>query len=171
MKLQKLESLVVQFAIASFVGWLYEILATCLIYGNYYDRGVLHLPMCPIYGFGAMILSVVLGRVKQVAHIFVLATVITAGFELLSAYVLEYGFQKVLWSYEGWPLNFQNRISLVSSMIFGGLAVLFLKGVKPWTERICRSGKPALLHALVIGVLLACIAWEGWICRMGAGIR
>lgn len=171
MRLQKLEILVLQFAIASFVGWLYEILATWLIYGNYYDRGVLHLPMCPIYGFGAMLLSAVLGKVKPVVYIFVSATVITAGFELLSAYVLEYGFHRVLWSYEGWPLNFQNRISLVSSMIFGGLAVLFLKGVKPWTERICRSGKPAVLHVFVIGFLLACVTWEGWIYLMGAGNR
>ena len=160
MKLRKAESLILQFITASFVGWVYEIAATCLIYGRYYDRGVLHLPLCPIYGFGALGLAVLFKNVRSGPYIFLGGTIATAIFELLSAYGLEYVFHLTLWTYEGWPLNFQNRISLVSSMIFGILAVIFLKCVKPGVEVFCRKSSPLKLHILVTVILLACVALE-----------
>lgn len=160
MKLRKAESLILQFITASFVGWVYEIAATYLIYGRYYDRGILHLPLCPIYGFGALGLAILFKNVRSGPYIFLGGTIVTAIFELLSAYGLEYVFHLTLWTYEGWPLNFQNRISLVSSMIFGILGVIFLKCVKPGVEAFCRKCPPSGLHILVTVILLVCAALE-----------
>lgn len=160
MKLQRAESLILQFIIASFVGWVYEIIATYLIYGRYYDRGILHLPLCPIYGFGALGLAVLFRNVRPGRYIFLGGTIVTAVFELFCAYGLEYFFHLTLWTYEGWPLNFQNRISLISSMIFGILAVIFMKCVKPCVETFCRKSSPLWIHILVTVLLLVCAAVE-----------
>ena len=48
------------FSLASCIGWLYEMACVFIIYGYYFDRGVLHLPMCPIYGVGILLLMLVL---------------------------------------------------------------------------------------------------------------
>lgn len=159
-KLQRAECLILQFITASFIGWVYEIIATYLIYGEYYDRGILHLPLCPIYGFGALGLALLFRKVRSGLYIFIGAVVVTAVFELLSAYVLEYVFHLILWTYEGWPLNFQNRISLVSSVIFGILGVIFLKCVKPGVEALCRKSRPLWIHIFIALLLIVCTVAE-----------
>lgn len=61
---------ILMFFISAFIGWCYEIVCVCLIYGQYYDRGILHLPICPIYGFGMLILYMIFHKAKNKAAIF-----------------------------------------------------------------------------------------------------
>ena len=42
----------------------------------------------------------------------------------------------MLWDYFQWKLNFQGRISLFSSIIFGTFCVLYVKGVAPLSELV-----------------------------------
>ena len=65
MKTKTISKLLFTFMLASFIGWLYEIVTVNIMYHQYYDRGVLHLPMCPIYGFGVLFLDAVLHKVKN----------------------------------------------------------------------------------------------------------
>ena len=39
------------------MGWLYEVACVYVMFGIYVDRGVLHLPACPIYGFGMLLMK------------------------------------------------------------------------------------------------------------------
>lgn len=158
--LQKAEIKYTEFILASFTGWVYEIIATYIICGGYYDRGILHLPLCPIYGFGMLILSYILINVKNPFALFVLSGMITTVFELVCSMVLEYVFHMQLWTYEPWPFNFQGRISLVSSVLFGLLALMFIKGVAPFTERMCHALKPFVLHFLLIAFTVVCAAMQ-----------
>lgn len=155
--LLKTEIIFIEFVLASFTGWVYEIIATYVVCGGYYDRGILHLPMCPIYGFGMLILLYILSNVKNPFALFVLSGGITTGFELICSYVLEYYFHMELWTYEPWPLNFQGRISLVSSAVFGLLALIFIKEVAPLTDKLCHAIKPALLHGLLAVFIVMCV--------------
>lgn len=158
--LLKTENIFIEFVLASFTGWVYEIIATYVVCGGYYDRGILHLPMCPIYGFGMLILSYILSNVKNPFVLFVLSGCITTGFELICSYVLEYCFHMELWTYEPWPLNFQGRISLVSSVIFGLLALVFIKGVAPVTDRLCHVVKPVVLHIALVIFTAVCVVMQ-----------
>ena len=139
--------ILLQFLIASFLGWLYEIGAVYCLFRTYYDRGVLHLPLCPIYGFGMLVLLIVFHRVKNPAVIFFGSVAVTTAIELASTYLLEWKFGYPLWTYEGWPLNYENRISVISSCIFGLMALLFFKIIRPVTQKLFSSkAKPPYLY-------------------------
>ena len=148
------------FALASCIGWLYEMVCVWLLYGYYFDRGVLHLPMCPIYGCGVLLLRLVLREVKNPFGIFLGSFLIASGVELAASYILEYGFHKILWSYEGWPLSFQDRISLVSSLIFGVMATVFIKLVKPPIDKLFKSKHGTASAVIVTILLIAAVCWE-----------
>lgn len=158
--LEKCISILLQFLIASFGGWVYEIVTVYIIYGEYYDRGVLHLPLCPIYGFGMLLVSIVLYKVKNGVFIFLGSTLLTTSIELLVSYIVEYKYHWILWTYEGWPLNFQNRISLVSSMIFGVMAVVFIKIIRPLVNRLCIKINTFVLFSITTILYGFCVVWE-----------
>ncbi len=151
---------VLLFGIASFIGWAYEIACVWFLFHTYYDRGVLHLPLCPIYGFGVLLLIFLFRKIRNPIILFAGCTAVATGVELLAAYVLEYGFGLVLWTYEGWPLSFQNRISGVSSLIFGLMAMLFIKLVKPPVDRLFSSKYCIIASVMVCALTIAAVVWE-----------
>lgn len=160
MEKRTIEEWIILFALAAFAGWLYEVGITFLAHGQYEDRGVLHLPLCPIYGFGMLLLVLVLKKVKNTIAIFLYSTMITTAIELAASYVLEYGFHMVLWSYEDWPFHFQARISLFSSLIFGIFAVVFIRLVLPCIHRVCGRVHTVFLRVMLVLLALACLVVE-----------
>ncbi len=148
------------FVLASFIGWLYEIICVRIWLGVFVDRGVLHLPMCPIYGFGMLTLLAIFRKVKDPLLLFLGSALVTTVIELAASYILEYCFHLSLWSYAGWPLTFQDRISAISSGIFGLMSVLFICLVKPPVDKLFASRYKSYAAAAV-GVLTAfCVIWE-----------
>ena len=150
--------LVFGFVLASFGGWIYEEICVWLLYHMVVNRGMLHLTLCPIYGFGAWGLYLLLRKVKSGALFFVLSVLIASAFEYACSYLLEWAFHRVYWTYADWPFSVQDRISLVSSLIFGVLAVLFAKGILPLLRKYVRKGNAwvwfgaAMLIVAVIAV-------------------
>ncbi len=136
--------LIFGFLAASFGGWIYEEICVYALYQKIYNRGMLHLTICPIYGFGAWGLYLLLHKVKNSAAFFLLSVLIASAFEYGCSYLLELLFHRSFWTYEGWLLSVQDRISLISSLIFGLLAVIFAKGIVPALKKAVRRGKPQL---------------------------
>lgn len=145
---------------AAFIGWLYEIICVNIIYGRYIDRGVLHLPFCPIYGFGMLILYVILHKVKNNWIILGASILITTGVELITSYVAQYAYHVILWTYEDWPLNFQGRISAVSSCIFGIMALFVFRIIRPGVRKVFDGRLKMYVAAMTIITFAACIIWE-----------
>lgn len=119
------------FCISAHMGWLYETIYTSAQWGGFAKRGFLQLPLCPIYGFGAVILLGLFGRIKNVLPIFLAGTIVTTFIEFMASYILEYIFHVELWTYRHWKYNFQGRIALGSSILFGVLTVLLIKVIDP----------------------------------------
>ena len=149
-----------EFMLASFIGWLYEIVCVWLVFHVYYDRGILHLPLCPIYGFGLFVLTLIFGKVKSPAALFAGSFLLTTAIELAVSYIAEYKFRVILWTYEGWPLNFENRISLISSLIFALMALLFIKGLRPQIDRLFESKAARSVAILTVLLFCFCVFWE-----------
>ena len=150
--------LVFGFLTASFGGWIYEEICVYLLYHTIYNRGMLHLPVCPIYGFGAWGLYLLLHKIKSSGLFFVMSVLIASVFEYACAILLETLFHRSYWTYEGWPLSVQNRISLISSLIFGLLALIFTKLVIPPLRKRIERGKTAVWFTaavIISGTLLA----------------
>lgn len=151
---QKISLGVFGFLAASLGGWIYEEICIYILYHHIYNRGMLHLPICPIYGFGAWGLWLLLRRVKNTGAFFALSVITASAFEFGCSYLLELLFHRSYWTYEGWPLSVDNRISLVSSMIFGLLAVIFAKMILPPLTRSIKKGSEKIWFISSIAALL-----------------
>jgi len=160
LKFKKITEQLLLFMSASFIGWLYEIITVYIMYHTYYDRGVLHLPVCPVYGFGMLLFSFALKNVKNPALFFLGSAAISTVLELLVSYVAQYGFGWILWSYNDWPLNFQGRISLISSCIFGLLAVVFVKFLKPLICKLFENRRSRYTCSITWLVAVICFIRE-----------
>lgn len=125
---------VFEFVAAGFVGWVYEV-ATVWIMWHYFDnRGILHLPIVPIYAVGAFILLALLGeRKRNPIFVFLFSAVVTTAFELGASYLLEFIFHKQFWTYRTWKFSILDRSSLISSAIFGVFAVIYFFVLHPFS--------------------------------------
>ena len=148
------------FFLASFMGWLYEVACVYVMFGVYVDRGVLHLPACPIYGFGMLFLYAAFHKVKNPLIIFAGSALISTVIEYAAYEILYYGFNLVLWSYEPWPLNYKGKISLISSCMFGLMTALFMKLIIPPVEKLFASKAKKYVSAAVLVLFAFCIGWE-----------
>ena len=154
---QRFSLLIWGFIAAAFGGWIYEEICVYLLYHKIYNRGMLHLTMCPIYGFGAWGLYLLLRKVRSTGLYFALSVLIASAFEYGCSYLLEFLFHRSFWTYEGWFLSIQNRISLISSLIFGLLAVIFAKLLLPLLIKAVRKGSPNIwfcISLLALAVIL-----------------
>ena len=152
------------FFLASLMGWLYEVACVYVMFGVYVDRGVLHLPACPIYGFGMLLLYAAFHKVKNPLIIFAGSALISTVIEYVAYEILYYGFNLVLWSYEPWPLNYKGKVSVISSCLFGLMTVIFMKLAVPPAEKLFDSktdSKAKKYAAAAVAVFyIFCIGWE-----------
>ena len=100
---------VFEFTTAGFVGWIYEVATVWVMYRYFDNRGMLHLPIIPIYSVGAFILLALLRKKRHPVFIFFFAMVITTLFELGASYLLEFIFHKEFWTYENWYFSILDR--------------------------------------------------------------
>lgn len=141
------------FAAGSFIGWLYEVAMGFIVWGHYMDRGVLHLPLCVIYGFGAFVIMVFLGKRRSLPVIFLYGAVISTALELGASYVIGWVTGRQLWDYSHWPLHFfQGRISLPSSMLFGFFSMLVIGIIDPMIEKWV--GKMPAYAAVLLDIII-----------------
>ena len=152
-KRQKFALLICGFTAAAFGGWIYEEICVWLLYHHIYNRGMLHLTICPIYGFGAWGMYLMLRKVKNSGLYFMLSVIIASAFEYGCSYLLEFLFHRSFWTYEGWPLSVQNRISLISSLIFGLLSVIFATLLLPCLKKLIGRGKVGLWFGISLSLL------------------
>lgn len=148
------EKYVSYFFIYSFLGWIIEVTLFLFQTKDFVNRGFLHLPILPIYGFGAVLISLVYKDDDY--HWFGIALVgglIASGIELITSYFLEYVFKISLWDYGNLKWNFQGRISLLSSIMFMFGAVLIIKFLNPFIERKLRRFKYSLKLEILLGIL------------------
>jgi len=62
-KLNKFQIYTLYLFIFSILGWCMETLYAFILSGHFVNRGFLYGPLCPIYGFGALILIIFLEKI------------------------------------------------------------------------------------------------------------
>ncbi len=151
------------FVLAALIGWLYEEAADYIMMHEFTDRGILWLPVCPIYGFGAWGMYLAVRKIKNPLLIVSACAVISGVFEYVCSYILEKFFDLELWTYECWPLPINDRISIVVCVLFGLFELLFVKaiipGVKKAGEKVSLSvfagGAFCIVAALVVDAVIS----------------
>lgn len=102
--------------------------------GHYQDRaGLLFGPFSPIYGFGAVLMTVALNRFhdKNVILIFLVSAVIGGAFEYFTSWIMEFAFGIRAWDYSGTFLSIDGRTNFVFMVMWGVLGVAWIKLLLP----------------------------------------
>jgi uncharacterized membrane protein len=121
------------FAGYSFIGWVCETIYCTILSKKFINRGFLNGPFCPVYGFGALILLFCFhGLPPNIAFVFLAGTMITTALEYLTAVLLEKLFHAKWWDYSDIPFNFQGRVCLLNSVLFGIMSVGFAFVISPF---------------------------------------
>ncbi len=175
--LKLLEYTFLYFLLYSILGWVYEVFLEVVVYRwGFSNRGVLFGPYCVIYGFGALLLVVLLSKLKQKKLrlgpipvtplvVFLAVVAIATVVELIGSYIMEWTTGQWLWDYRAYAWNFQGRIALNPSIRFGmgGIVVLYL--IHPAFQRLVRHIPARLLHilcALLALLFLADVVYTYW---------
>lgn len=143
------------FTAYSMIGWIAETLLCSVIAGKFINRGFLSGPVCPIYGFGALLISAALGPVQgSLPLLFAAAVVLTSALEYLTGFALETLFHAKYWDYSARRCNLQGRVCLGNSLVFGIASVLTLRVLQPILLQIIAL-IPDLFQMIAGSVLLA----------------
>lgn len=125
------------FFIYSFVGWVVEMVSTYFPDRKIVNRGFLMGPYCPIYGFGCLLISLLLSRYKNDPIVlFVMIIVVCSALEYFVSYILEKIFKARWWDYTKYKYNINGRICLETMIPFGILGCLFVYYLHPFVLNI-----------------------------------
>ncbi len=162
-KMNKVQKAIIYFFIYSFMGWLLEVIYAMYVERHFVNRGFLFGPICPIYGCGALLLIISLGKVKGNKLLkFFVAVISFSAFEYIVSYILEVMFNQRWWDYSNDILNLQGRISLLYSLLWGILGILFTEKIHPIisgkVEKISllipKAVQIIIIICLVIGIII-----------------
>jgi uncharacterized membrane protein len=116
----------------SFLGWCCEVAFAAVRRGIFVNRGFLNGPVCPIYGFGVLIVLLVLEPVKEnLALLFFGSMVLTSALEFFIGFIMEQFFHDKWWDYSENPFNIKGYICLEFSLVWGAACVLVVDVIHP----------------------------------------
>lgn len=141
--------------IYAFFGWCAEVAFAAVKTRQFVNRGFLNGPVCPIYGFGVVLVLVCLTPLRDtVALLFVGSVLLTSLLEFVTGFVLEKLFHQKWWDYSHRRWNLKGYICLPFSLLWGVACVVIVKLVHPpilWAV----DHFPALPGRILLGVLWA----------------
>lgn len=136
-------SYIFMFFCTSIVGWIWEVSLHLFQYGSFVNRGTLHGPWLQIYGFGGIILLILLKKVrKNPVLTFILSMLVCGIIEYSTAWYLETFKHARWWDYDGFFLNIQGRVCLEALIAFGIGGILFIYFGAPLLQSIFKKIKP-----------------------------
>ncbi|MCD8038628.1 MAG: putative ABC transporter permease [Lachnospiraceae bacterium] len=141
-----------------FIGWVWETLYVSVLRGRWVNRGFIHGPFLPLYGFGAIeVLVFTLPCRDDAGVVFVVGMASATLLEYFTGVAMEKLFHVRYWDYSDKPCNLNGHICLMSSLAWGVFSVILtLYGHAP-VERMALSMNQNLLEFIVF-ILTAYIA-------------
>lgn len=123
------------FIIYSFFGWILESIVKTFIEKKPVNSGFLHGPICPIYGFGAIIMFLFLNSLKgKYIILFIVSFFILSIWEYFVGWALEKVFHTKYWDYTPNRFNIKGRVCLMNSLFWGILGVVFIEWIHPFID-------------------------------------
>lgn len=161
-KVTNFRYLLLYFLLYSFIGWLLETSYGFIVLGHFTKRGFLFGPLCPIYGWGAVILISILNKYKSNSlKLFFYSAIIFSVFEYIAGFALDALFAARWWDYTNDFMNLNGRISIFYSFAWGIIAIIFINHIHPFIEKhlkkflkkIPNSAQIAIINILFITIV------------------
>ena len=142
------------FLIYSCLGWCLEVVYAAVTTGKLVNRGFLNGPVCPIYGFGMVIVLYALTPLVDNTLLLYLGRVILpSALELVGGWALYKLYRTRWWDYSDYPFNIGGYICLEFCLLWGVGTLVVMRIVHPII-----AGLVAMVPTLV-GVILMCILY------------
>lgn len=124
------------FVVCSILGDVMESIFHVIVVdpGHWQDRaGLLFGPFSPIYGCGALLMTLFLNRLykRNIVLVFLLSAIIGGAFEYFVSVFMQYTFGAVAWDYTGQWLSIGGRTCGIAMCAWGALGVVWLKLLLP----------------------------------------
>ena len=119
------------FLIYSFIGWVVEVIYTLICQRKLINRGFLIGPLVPIWGAGAVLITLILKPNDSLFNLIISSAFIGTFLEYVVNYLMEKIFKARWWDYSHLPFNINGRVWLGSSCFFGLGGVLVQKFLNP----------------------------------------
>ena len=139
---ERLISLILLFFSYAFIGWCIEVTLKYFQFHGFINRGFLTGPWLPIYGSGAVLITIAVKGAapleSSIGTTFVLSLLLCGLLEYLTSYFLEKRFHARWWDYSQKPMNLHGRVWIGNLILFGLGGVLIVNLINPLLERVSR---------------------------------
>ena len=158
---EELINLVLLFFAYAFLGWCIEVTLKYFQFHRFINRGFLAGPWLPIYGSGAVLITVAVRAVSplesSIGTTFLIAFLLCGTLEYLTSYIMEKRFHARWWDYSQKPMNLHGRIWIGNLILFGLGGVLIVNVFNPLLARLAEHMSLQLREslALVLSILFA----------------
>ena len=147
------------FLVYACLGWCLEVIYAAVTTGQLVNRGFLNGPVCPIYGFGMILVLFLLTPLEHSLLLLYLGGVILpSGLELVGGWALYKLYRTRWWDYSDMPFNIGGYVCLQFSLLWGVGTLVMVKAIHPAIASLVAVVPPLaglILMALLYAVLAA----------------
>ena len=138
--MEYLTNLVLIFFAFSILGWCIEVTLKYFEFHRFINRGFLTGPWLPIYGTGAVLITVAVRALSPlesgIGITFVVSFLLCGVLEYMTSYVMEKRFHARWWDYSKKPMNLHGRVWIGNLILFGLGGVLIIHVLDPVLLRL-----------------------------------
>ena len=141
------------FLIYSCLGWCVEVIYAAVTTGELVNRGFLNGPVCPIYGFGMILVLFALTPLEHsVLLLYIGGVLLPSALELAGGWLLYKVYHTRWWDYSDYPFNIGGYICLEFCLLWGVGTLVMMKAVHPAIASLFALIPPAV--GLILMLLL-----------------
>jgi len=156
--LEYLINLLLLFFIFSVVGWCIEVTLKYRQFHRFINRGFFVGPLLPIYGTGAVLITVSVSALSSVdssvGTTFVISFFVCGIIEYMASFFMEKKYHARWWDYSQKPMNLKGRVWIGNLILFGLGGILIYEIIDP-VLLPALSSVSLLIREIVAGVLSA----------------
>lgn len=140
-----IKSLILLFFTFAFIGWIWEVTIGLVNYGKFINKGTMFGPWLPIYGFGGIIVLVLLKPFRNNPILtFILAFILCGLVEYFTGWYLETFKHMKWWDYSSYVFNLNGRVCLEGLIVFGLGGCSFIYIFAPLIDNLYSNINPNL---------------------------
>ena len=132
MTMESIVNLVLLFFVYAIAGWCMEVILKYRQFHRFINRGFLTGPWLPIYGFGAVLITLGVNAIAGVEHsvgtTFLISFFLCGTVEYVASWIMEKRFHARWWDYSQKPMNLNGRVWIGNLILFGlaGVGIEYL---------------------------------------------
>lgn len=144
-----IEQYFILFAVYAVGGWIIEEIHCSIKEKRIVDRGFLIGPVCPIYGFGGLLITILLTPfIDHPVTLFCMGIIVCAVLEYFTSFLMEKIFNARWWDYSNEKLNLNGRICIRTLIPFGIFGVIVVYILNPIIFKLIESMPIVETHSI-----------------------